>query len=168
MSFETRRIDCLVAAELSLTCGARAVRELCACRLRVLILVFILVCVLVCVLVCILVFILEVCGSGSRDDDNEMRHGRTAMSTALLATVVARTSAKAVATAMNCKSHMSAYYPDGICEIYSPSLLMMVDLECLKCSGYVVLLCRAEEKMYAHHWALYLLVMCVYRYFERC
>ena len=71
MSFETRRIDCLIAAELSLTCGARALRELSACLRGVFILVSILVRVLVRVLVCILVFILGVCGSDSRDDDNE-------------------------------------------------------------------------------------------------
>jgi len=124
MSFETRRIDCLIAAELSLTCGARALRELSACLRGVFILVSILVRVLVRVLVCILVFIGDVnCLARNSSGKNECDSSRNSNELQI--------------------SHVSILSKDsdGICKIYSPSLLMMVDFESLKYGGYVVLLC---------------------------
>ena len=55
MAVDARRIDGFIAAELSLSCGARALRECSACLRSALLLG---------------IFLLEVCGSGSRDDED--------------------------------------------------------------------------------------------------
>jgi hypothetical protein len=93
---ETCRIDCLISAELSLALGARAVRGSSA-RLLSVWLIF-----------------LKVCTVSQADEITGNQ--RTALPTAWPAMVVARTSAKAVATIKNCKSLVSVYgsESDGI------------------------------------------------------
>jgi hypothetical protein len=89
-------------------------------------------------------FVLEVCGSGSRDDDNE-----NATWTYTGVNCLARSSSGKNECESSHNSnelrilHVSilSKVSKDICKIYLPSLLMMVGFESLKCSGYVVLLC---------------------------
>jgi hypothetical protein len=68
MAVEARRIDGLITAELSLSCGARALRERSTClRSACLLAGFLLGGVLLGV------FLLWMCGSGSRDDEDARR-----------------------------------------------------------------------------------------------
>ncbi|KIM79652.1 hypothetical protein PILCRDRAFT_551559 [Piloderma croceum F 1598] len=129
MAVETRRIDHLIAAELSLTCGARALRERsaflrCACLL--------------------VAFLLEAYGSGSRDDDNENATWTYSGVNCLARNSSGKNECDSSRNSNELQiSHVSILSKDsdGICKIYSPSLLMMVDFESLKYGGYVVLLC---------------------------